>query len=129
MNSDKQSDLKIIVNPFYSVNISNHLFNGSGPQVSSEDWILLNAQLLEDIGAKDWLEEFLELMSLSGARYNGHDIINPTLAISLSRRFKGEHEALVTRKEWVNANLKLIDEIGPGKWLQSLLGVLESNIN
>ena len=85
-----------------------------------------NAHLIEDMSAEGWLDELLDVLALSRAKYDGHDIINPTLTINVSYRLQGEHPPLVTREEWVKANVKLIDELGTTAWLWLLLEVLET---
>ncbi len=127
MSHNTPSGSDIIANPFYAVNISEHLFNAPEPRVSEEDWVILNANLAKDIGNKAWLEEFLDIMSQSHSEYNGHDIINPTLVVTLSGKLRGKHDTLVSRDEWVAANDKLIEEAGAARWLQNLLIVLTSD--
>jgi len=51
---------------------------------------------------------------------------NPALTINISDRLEGDHEPLVTRELWINANEKLIKELGPETWLWRLLDTLES---
>ena len=52
-------------------------------------------------------------------------LINPYYAVNISPDLAGEHEPLVTEGQWVQANLKLIDEIGAHQWLQHLLDVMQ----
>ncbi len=126
MNTDNTSDAKsLIINPFYTVALASHVFkkHTEGPK---EDWVAANAHLIEDMGAKVWLDELLDVLSLSRAKYDGHDIINPTLTINISDRLQGEHPPLVKREEWIAANVKLIEELGATAWLWLLLEVLET---
>lgn len=115
-----------LLNPFYAVNLQGHLFFNHKSKTAKEDWVLLNANLIEDIGAKAWLTEFLDVISLPRAEYDGHDAIDPSITIKASDRLRGEHEPLVTREQWVQANAKLIKELGRADWLYLLLGVLET---
>lgn len=124
MNQVSSSDPKIILNPFYAVNIRDDLFSAPAPKASHEDWILLNANLILDIGATAWLNEFLDVISQSNDEYDGHDIINPTLTISLSPELQGAHDPLVERSDWIAANAKLLGEMDAAKWLERLLQVL-----
>lgn len=126
MNTDSTSDAKsLIINPFYAVVFAPHIFkkHTDGPK---EDWVTANAHLINDMGAEAWLGELLDVLASSRAKYDGHDIINPTLTINISDRLQGEHPPLVTRKEWVKANVKLIDELEATAWLWLLLEVLET---
>jgi hypothetical protein len=48
-------------------------------------------------------------------------LINPYYAINIDPDLATEHEPLTTEAQWVEANLKLIDEIGAHEWLERLL--------
>lgn len=124
MQQADSSSPEIILNPFYAVTIRDELFSVQAPNASNEDWILLNANLIEDIGATAWLNEFLDVISQSESEYDGHDIINPTLTISLSLGLRGTHKPLVERGDWIAANTKLLEQMGAAKWLERLLKVL-----
>jgi hypothetical protein len=52
-------------------------------------------------------------------------LINPFYAINIDPGLADEHDPLITEEQWVQANLKLIDEIGAHEWLQHLLAVLQ----
>lgn len=56
-----------------------------------------------------------------------HTIINPYYAISIDPRLADEHDPLISREQWVEANLRLLDEIGAREWLEHLLAVLEGD--
>ncbi len=124
MNQASSIDPETIINPFYAVSLTDDLFKSSITKASTEDWILLNAKLIEDISESAWLSEFLDVISQSQDEYDGHDIINPALAISLSTGLRGIHKPLVERTEWIAANAKLIEDMGAVKWLELLLRVL-----
>ena len=115
---------EIILNPYYAVNLKDALFADSDPKLAKEDWVLLNAKLIEDIGVSAWLSEFLDVISQPQDEYDGHDIINPALAVSLSSGLQGIHEPLVERSEWIAANAKLMKDMGTTQLLEQLLNVL-----
>lgn len=115
-----------LLNPYYAVILQQHLFFEHKSKTAKEDWVLLNANLMEDMGARTWLEEFLDVVSLPRAEYDGHDIIDPSLTIRTSDRLRGEHEPLVTPEQWVQTNGKLVKELGAAEWLWLLLEVLET---
>jgi hypothetical protein len=115
----------MFINPFYAVVLAPYLFKNQRLIATKEDWVLLNAELMGDIGAKLWLKELLDLLSLPQIEYDGHDIINPTLTVKISDKLQDEHETVVTPEQWVEANIKLIDELSPAKWLSQLLDTLE----
>lgn len=125
-NEDTKAMDGMLTNPFYAVTFADHLFRKHGDLSAKEDWIAANAQIMKDIGVQAWLEELLEVVSLSRSEYDGHDMINPALVVNISDRLQGEHEPLVTRKLWVQANEKLIDELGAETWLYRLLEMLET---
>lgn len=52
---------------------------------------------------------------------------NPFYCIDLSEGLVGSHEKLVSKKNWIESNKKLIVEIGIEKWLQNLLEILEGD--
>ncbi len=114
-----------LVNPFYAVTFASHLFSQK-PITSEEDWLLLNAGLIEDMGMDQWLEELLDVLSLPRAKYDGHDIINPSLVVTISKSLQDTHQPIVTRQEWIQANAKLAKEISAQSWLELLLNTLQN---
>jgi hypothetical protein len=125
ISSDPLDVEDMFFNPFYAVVLAPYLFENQRLITTKEDWVLLNAELIEDIGAKAWLIELLDLLSLPQIEYDGHDIINPTLTVKISDKLQDEHETAVTPEQWIEANIKLIDELSPAKWLSRLLDILE----
>ncbi len=51
-------------------------------------------------------------------------LINPYYAFNTAPELADEHEPIVDKKRWVQANLRLVEEIGTRKWLEHLLAVL-----
>ena len=51
-------------------------------------------------------------------------LINPFYAIQIDRTFAMPHKPLVSEQDWIAANVRLIDEMGPEKWLRVLLATL-----
>lgn len=127
MPSINENDAQgILVNPFNVVVFADYVFLKRTHLGPKEDWVLLNAHIIDDIGAKIWLEELLDALSQTREEYDGHDALNPTLTINISNRLQGDHPPLVTRDQWVQANAKLIDELGSSAWLWRLLDTLET---
>lgn len=122
---NSQNAEKLLTNPFYAINFAPHLFNKHSNLSPKEDWIAANAHTMKYVGLKAWLIELLDVLSQSRDAYDGHDIINPALVINISDGLKGEHELLVERELWINANEKLIKELGSETWLWRLLETLE----
>jgi hypothetical protein len=54
-------------------------------------------------------------------------LINPIYAVSIAPDLAGSHEPIVSKERWIEANEKLIDEIGAERWLRRLLAVLEGD--
>lgn len=126
MNSVSENELiENIMNPADAIIFASHLFSVDEPVSNKEDWIMLNAQLLESIGASAWLNQFLDSISLPRDDYDGHDIINPSLAVKISESLKDAAHPLISRDQWVEANTKLLGEIGNAQWLGKLLDLLE----
>ncbi len=53
-------------------------------------------------------------------------LVNPFYAVSIAPSLCGEHEPLIDRAQWVQANARLIEQIGAEAWLERLLDVLAS---
>lgn len=114
-----------LLNPYYAVVFADHVFSQKSI-TTEEDWLLLNTGLIEDMGMAAWLEELLEVLSVSRAKYDGHDIVNPSLVVAISGSLQGKHQPLVTRQEWIQANTQLAKELGADTWLQRLLETLQT---
>lgn len=54
-------------------------------------------------------------------------LINPYYAINIDPDLATKHEPLVDQEQWIQANRKLIDEIGAHEWLRRLLDVLRGD--
>lgn len=54
-------------------------------------------------------------------------LINPIYAVSIDPDLAGNHEPIVSKERWIEANEKLINEIGAEEWLGRLLAVLEGD--
>jgi hypothetical protein len=52
-------------------------------------------------------------------------LVNPYYTINISSDLTGEHEPIIAPEQWIAANLRLIDEIGPQEWLEHLLATLQ----
>lgn len=115
----------VLINPYYAVTFETHIFkqHSEGPK---EDWVAANVHLISDIGTESWMNELLHVLSQPRAKYDGHDIINPTAVINVSDRLQGEHEPLVSCEQWIQANTKMVGELGADNWLWHLLRILET---
>jgi hypothetical protein len=54
-------------------------------------------------------------------------LINPVYAVSINPDLAGRHEPIVPKERWIEANKRLIDDIGAEEWLRRLLAVLEGD--
>jgi hypothetical protein len=52
--------------------------------------------------------------------------VNPYYAVTLAESLCTPHPPLISKDEWVQANVRLIDELGAEAWLRTLLDVLEA---
>ena len=53
--------------------------------------------------------------------------INPYWAVNSHPRLFDDHPPVVTPSHWIEANLRLMKEIGERQWLERLLAVLEGD--
>lgn len=51
--------------------------------------------------------------------------VNPFYCINLDEGLFGDHQPMVTEKEWIQTNKVVIAEMGVDKWLKELLEVLK----
>ena len=56
-------------------------------------------------------------------------VINPFYAITIAEDLTIEHEPLISREVWIEANTKLLGELGVRAWLEKLLTVLEKGMS
>ncbi len=54
-------------------------------------------------------------------------LINPYYAINFDPDFSIEHALIVSEVQWVQANVRLIDELGSEEWLERLLAALKGD--
>jgi hypothetical protein len=54
-------------------------------------------------------------------------LINPVYAVSINPDLEGKHEPIVPKERWIEANERLINDIGAEEWLRRLLAVLEGD--
>ncbi len=52
---------------------------------------------------------------------------NPVYAINIAPVLAKPHPALITEDDWIAANAKLIDDLGPEAYLRNLLSILKGN--
>ena len=53
---------KILANPFYAITVSKLFTDEHEPNISEEDWVKVNAKLISEIGAEEWLHRLLEVL-------------------------------------------------------------------
>lgn len=54
-------------------------------------------------------------------------IANPFYAINIDERLAVPHEPLISEDDWVEANVRLVEELGAEPYLRNLLSVLKGN--
>jgi len=117
---------EIILNPYYAINFRNTLFVNSSPQFAKEDWVLKNADLMNKIGIKTWLEKLLAVLSEDAPLGEIDSVMNPVSAITIADTYRGVHEPIVTPSMWVEANQKSIEDSGSESWLSRFLDALQT---
>ena len=53
---------RILLNPFYAIEIATVLAEPHDTMVSEDQWVAANAKLIQEIGAEMWLRELLTLL-------------------------------------------------------------------
>jgi hypothetical protein len=54
-------------------------------------------------------------------------VANPFYAIEIDEALAIPHEPLISEDQWVEANVRLIEELGPESYLHNLLSILKGN--
>ena len=52
---------------------------------------------------------------------------NPVYAINIAPVLAQPHAPLISEEEWIAANAKMIDDLGPEAYLRNLLSILKGN--
>jgi hypothetical protein len=52
---------------------------------------------------------------------------NPFYVINIDPALAEAHEPLVDEEQWISANVKLIEQLGPEGYLRNLLSILQGN--
>jgi hypothetical protein len=53
---------RILLNPFYAIEIAPTLAEPHDPMISEDQWVAANAKLIQEIGAEEWLRELLTVL-------------------------------------------------------------------
>lgn len=59
---DENDTINALINPYYAVNISPDLTGEHEPIVPQEQWIATNLRLIDEVGAREWLEHLLAVL-------------------------------------------------------------------
>ena len=54
-------------------------------------------------------------------------VANPFYAINIDKGLALLHEPFISEDDWIRANVKLVEELGPEAYLRNLLSVLKGN--
>ncbi len=115
----------ILMNPFYAIEVARELVEEHEPRMSDKEWVTANTSLIQELGAERWLTQLLSL--LQGKTVTVDERISPFNAINIDPMFALDHPSLVSREQWVQANVKLIPQVGIEQWLTQLLDILEGD--
>ena len=116
---------RILINPFYAIQVAPQFVVSHTPSLSDEEWVNVNAALIQEMGAEQWLTLLLDL--LQGETLSEEMPFNPYNAINIDPMHAVEHPPLLEMKQWVQSNVRLMDELGRESWLRLLLDVLEGD--
>src|SRR5258708_6030830 len=116
---------RILVNPFYAIQVASHFVANHTPSLSDGEWVKVNATLMQEQGAEHWLTLFLDL--LQGETLSEEKPFNPYNAINIDPMYAVEHPPLFGVAQWIQSNVRLIEELGREQWLRLLLDVLEGD--
>ena len=119
-----ESPEAMLGNPSYAVVFAESLFDEHDIDMAQEDWVKQSAAAIKEHGATEWLAELLYTLKSGNTR---NPVLNPTRTIVISASFRGDNDALVSAKTWIEANEKLLAELGAEKWLQQLLDILSNS--
>ena len=62
---DENDAKKILANPFPVITVSRQFSDEHEPIISEEDWVKINAKLINEIGAEEYLHRLLEVLKNS----------------------------------------------------------------
>lgn len=62
VNISKTDVIKLMINPYYVINIDPGLCTEHEPMVTKDIWIRANIRMIEEIGLKKWLKNLLEVL-------------------------------------------------------------------
>ena len=117
---------RMMINPFYAITIAFPLTLEHRPPMSEEEWVQANALLIQDMGAKSWLGQLVDV--LEGKATSADERVNPYQAIEIDPLFATEHPPILERAMWIEVNVMQIRNMGARGWLKQLLDVLNGDI-
>ena len=124
----KRSRLSItnsIISPYNVINFAESLFKSQLHPITREDYILANTKLLNNLGTSNWLSKLIEALT-GKVKNKSYAVINPIETVKISTKFQGQHQTIINLNDWLNANSKLIEELGAEQWLSLLLDILKN---
>jgi hypothetical protein len=116
---------QLLISPFTTVTVALALTEEHEPPLSTDDWIKVNASLMNNLGAEAWLTQMLNILE---GKEGGSEQISPYNVINIDPRFAFDHASIVPRATWIGANAKLIPQLGGEQWLKTFLDILEGDI-
>jgi hypothetical protein len=115
----------ILVSPFSSITVAPVLTEEHEPPLSTEAWIEINTKLIHSLGAESWLTRLLSILE---GKEDREEQMSPYNVINIDPRFAFEHAPIVPCEIWIEANAKLIPQLGAEQWLRTFLDILEGDI-
>lgn len=124
MQDDQNDASNELISPALAMKIEGRLFQVHEPMIAKEDWVAVNAALINDIGSEKWLRRLVAVLTTSVSLDEMEDAtLNPYTVITFAPQLQ---EPKLSVEEWIEANSRLIKKIGPANWLWRLLEAMEA---
>jgi hypothetical protein len=123
---DEETVAQLLIDPFTTITVTPQLTIEHDPSMSTDEWVLANTALIQEMRAQAWLTQLLN--ALEGKAVID-ERVHPFNVVNIDHRFAAEHEPIVPKDTWIRANSRLItEELGVKKWLTQFLDILEADI-
>ena len=127
MNIRPEQVQAILANPFYAMTVAPPLVKEHPLEMSDEQWVRINAQLMQGIGADQWLAQVLAFLQSGDGSLLADPSMNPCHAVIIATIFAQDHEPMMSQETWVQSNVLSIQEMSVERWLMQWLNILEGD--
>jgi hypothetical protein len=123
---DEETVAQLLMDPFTTITVAPQMTVEHDPAMSTDEWVLANTALIQEMGAQVWLTQLLN--ALEGKKVTD-ERVHPFNVVNIDPRFAAGHEPIIPTHTWIGANSRLItEELGVKKWLTQFLDILEGDI-